>query len=186
MAQPSSVQVQPAVGLFLRTDEECDIAQFRGYLATLSPEALWDVVSHLDRERYPRRSEAIRRELALRRLFFVVPYTRRELQMRAFLGAAVFWAVFAALLHLVAQVTIDLAPCERLPFFTDLAVGSPQVARLLLSVVLPLAKVGAMASAATAPWCLFLAARRRLRADIAVLAVLTPLVVAFILHLVDR
>ncbi len=117
-------KARAGVGPFSMTDEERDIGQFAAYVAALAPESLWDVLSHLDAERYPRRRETVLREMARRRLFFVVPYTRWELRLRAFVGGGVFLAALAALLRLVGSFRLDLSPHEKLPFFTDLAVGS--------------------------------------------------------------
>ncbi len=168
---------QSVIGPFSMTDEEGDITAFAAYVATLAPEALWDVLSHVDESRYPRRHEAILREMARRRLFFVVPYTGRELRLRTFFGASVFLAVLAAFLHVVGSFTIDVSPYERLPFFTDLAVGGPKAARLLLPLVVPLARAAAVGTVLATLFSLYLLARRRIRSDIVGMAVLATLIV---------
>ena len=168
------------VGPFSMTDEEGDIARFAAYLGGQPPEALWDIYSHLDAERYPRRREALLREMERRRLFFVPPYTRQEIRLRTFLGVAVFVAALAAFLRAAAGVVID-APYERLPFFTDLAVGGPKAARLVLPVVALAAHVLGLMTFVSTFGALLLLARRRIRGDIAAMAVLASAVILALL-----
>ena len=178
MAETSAAKKsQTSVGPFSMTDEEGDLAAFQDYLAGLDADALWDVASHLDPEHYPRRQEAARREIARRRLFFVVPYTRFELHLRAFAFVCFSLAVLAALLRVIGDSALEPPLYGRLPFFTDLAVGSPKVARLLLPVVLPLAEAGAAATICTAVAGIFLRIRRRIRADIAATLALAALAI---------
>jgi hypothetical protein len=104
------------------TDEERDIGAFQWYLRGLTPEALWDVHAHLDEDRYPRRSESVRREMARRRLFFVSPYTEFESRLRCLFGLCCVLAVLAALFHnipnladLVSRATHSLGGSDPSP-----------------------------------------------------------------------
>ena len=176
----------PPIGPFSMTDEERDIAQFSAYVTTLAPDCLWDILSHLDEDRYPRRHEAVLREMARRRLFFVVPYTQRELRLRAFLLTSVFLAALALLLSIVGSFTIEASLHIRLPFFTDLAVGSPKAARLLLPMVLPLACIAAAGTILATLYALCLLTRRRIRRDIAAMGVMATLAILLLLCLATR
>jgi hypothetical protein len=171
------------VGPLSMTDEEKDITEFGAYLTALSPEALWDVLSHLDPDRYPRRREAVLREMARRDLFFVVPYTRWELQVRAFLGVSVFLAALALVLKTVGAFTIEISPHERLPFFVDLAVGGPRAARMVFPLVQALAMMAGIATAAITVIAGFQLLRRRIRSDIAVMAAVSTLTIGLALLL---
>ena len=91
-------------GPFSMTDEEGDIGAYHAYLRTLTPEALWDVYAHLDEDHYPRRAEAVRREVARRRLFFFSPYTPAESRLRTLFGVMLFCAALAVMLHHVPGV----------------------------------------------------------------------------------
>jgi hypothetical protein len=93
-------------GPFSMTDEEGDIGAYQAYLRTLTPEALWDVHAHLDEDQYPRRAEAVRREVMRRRLFFFSPYTLSESRLRALFGVMLFCAALAVLLHHVPNVFV--------------------------------------------------------------------------------
>lgn len=168
------------------TDEEGDLAAFQNYLAALDAEALWDVVSHLDPERYPRRHEAAGREIARRRLFFVTPYTRLELRLRGVAMACLALAILAALLRLLGSWTLEVPTYVRLPFFTDLAVGGPKAARLVCPLAVFVAGAGAAATLAAAVAALFLLARRRIRADIAAMTTLAALAIVLLLRFAAR
>ena len=184
-AAPKPEADPSAAGPFSMTDEEGDLLRFRAYLASLSPEALWDVFSHLDPDRYPRRREALLREMDRRRLFFVPPYTRRELQLRAFLGVAVFLAALAATLRTIGGFLVEPI-YERLPFFLDLAVGGPKAARLVFPFVVLLAQAAGVATVASAILSLLLLARRRIRPDIALMAVLASGAIVLLLAFARR
>jgi hypothetical protein len=95
-------------GPFSMTDEEKDFGEYQSYLRTLTPEALWDVHAHLDADNYPRRAEAVCREMARRRLFYVSPYTQFENRLRLVFGMTLLFAVFAVMLHF-APVLASLA-----------------------------------------------------------------------------
>jgi len=122
---------------------------FASYVARLDPAALADVLTHLDEERYPRRVALVRRELATRcrRLGDEAAQTwaeeRRGLVRLA--AGVVLLAVCAGLLRALGACTLVTSPHERLPFFTDLAVASPDAARLLF----PLAVVWGAGCAGT-------------------------------------
>lgn len=172
-------------GPFSMTDEERDIGAFQYYVRALSPDALWDVRAHLDAERYPRRSEAITREMTRRGLFFVSPYTPGELRIRALLVVCVAVAALALLLRFLpaglsaAQAwlgarfgvsTVEVAPGQRLPFLTGLAACGTEIAL----VAFPVFRAAAILAAVFLPLllgrCLLLFRRRRLRRDIVFMA----------------
>lgn len=155
---------------FSPLDEERDIEAFQDYLRHLGADALHDIQAHLDTERFPRRGEALERELSRRRLFFVCPYTGAELKIRTILSVCLCLALLAAVLRVIGSVTINLHPSERLPFFTDLAVGSPRAARIVLPAAQSAALIGSVLSALLTVRALYLLARRRIRRDIALLA----------------
>lgn len=164
-------------------DEERDAERFGVYLATLPPDGLWDVLSHVDEDRFPRRHEAVRREIARRNLFFVPPYTPGELRWRTFLTLCVCAALLSATLRLVGSVTINLAPGERLPFFTDLAVGAPKAARLTLPPVRCAASLAAFVAASAFPVAATLWVRRRLRGEIVITTLLAGVLSILLLWL---
>src|SRR4029079_14758775 len=87
------------------TDEEVDIGAYQRYLRGLTPEGLWDVYAHLDSALYPRRREAVQREIARRRLFFVSPYTEFESRLRLLFGFCLGLALLAAVFHNLPNVT---------------------------------------------------------------------------------
>lgn len=177
---------EKAIGPFSMTDEEGDLAAFQDYLAVLDAEALWDVASHLDPERYPRRHEATEREIARRRLFFVTPYTGFELRLRGFALVCLSLALLAALLRLLGSWALEVPTYVRLPFFTDLAVGGPKAARLVCPVAVFVAGAGAAATLAAAVAALWLLARRRVRADIAAITALAALAIVLLLRFAAR
>jgi hypothetical protein len=123
------------------TDEERDIGAFQRYLRGLTPEALWDVHAHLDADQYPRRSEAVRREIARRRLFFVSPYTEFESRLRCLFGLCCGLAILAAVFHnvptfadLVTRATRDFGGSVPSPAGGSLSFGAdlaPSEARLV-------------------------------------------------------
>jgi hypothetical protein len=92
-------RLSAAPGPFSMTDEEGDFGAYQEYLRTLTPEALWDVHAHLDEEQYPRRADAVLREIARRKLYFFSPYTLTEARLRVLFGITLLCAVAAALLH---------------------------------------------------------------------------------------
>jgi hypothetical protein len=99
-------QPSDAPGPFSMIDEEGDFEAYQEYLRTLTPEALWDVHAHLDEEHYPRRADAVQREIARRKLFFFSPYTRIEARLRVLFGITLLCAVAALLLHHVPTLHI--------------------------------------------------------------------------------
>ena len=175
MAEPKMANQERVIGPFCMADEERDIGAFQAYVAALGPTELWDVLSHLDEEHYPRRRETVLREMARRRLFFVTPYSRLELGLRNFLLLTLFLTGLTLLLHAVGASTLEPPPYGRLPFFTDLAVGSPKAARLLLPVFLPVAAAAAVATVPVTGYAVYLLWRRRAQIDLVVLAVLATL-----------
>jgi hypothetical protein len=92
-------RLSDAHGPFSMTDEEGDFSAYQEYLRTLTPEALWDVHAHLDEDRYPRRADALRREIARRRLFFFAPYTVSEFRLRLLFSLTLLCAIAAVALH---------------------------------------------------------------------------------------
>lgn len=124
------------------TDEEGDLVEFQAYLHSLTPEALWDVLSHVDEDLYPRRREAAQREVLRRRLFFVTPYTPAEVRLRGLFGCSLLASALAAGLHGVASIPVHLEPWEHLTFFYDLAAGGPPAANMVLPLERFLATVG--------------------------------------------
>jgi hypothetical protein len=116
---------------FSMTDEEGDLPAFHIYLTHLSPSELQEVLQYLDSDRYPRRAEAVEKEVARRNLFFVSPYTPLETRLRHLWGTCVGLGVLCVALGLVGNVPLRLLPGEKLPFFFDLAAGGPPAARLV-------------------------------------------------------
>jgi hypothetical protein len=141
------------------TDEERDIGEFQRYLSGLTPEALWDVHAHLDADLYPRRSEAVRREIAHRRLFFISPYTEFEARLRCLFGLCCGLAVLAALFHnipnlagLVTHVTRNFGGSIPSPTGRSLALDadlSPSEAQLMASLARFFYDTAAIAAIAT-------------------------------------
>jgi len=151
---------------FSMTDEEGDLDAFHHYLRTLPPDALWDILSHLDEEQYPRRHEATQREIARRRLLFVTPYTAQEIWLRGMFGWSLLLAVLAAALRGIASQQIDLYPGQRLTFFYDLAVGGPPAARMVLPLERTVACLGEIAVIGAVSYAVFRCLHRRLRPDV--------------------
>ena len=131
-------------------DEEHDFGAFRAYLAALSPEELWDVWAHLNQSRFPRRTEAVTREMEKRRLFFLTPYTETELRLRTLSVASVLFATLACVIRgippfvaLMAQQAHELGaansgyvPGQRVSFMPGLTSGEEK----LLAALLPLTR----------------------------------------------
>ncbi len=177
-----------AAPIFSMTNEEADIDAFRDYLATVAPESLWDVRAHLDADRYPRRFEAVHREMKRRGLFFVTPYTDRELKIRAVsawgVGLALFVASLRAInladarLQTLGAIRLRFANGEETPFFVSLATGGAKAAHFLLPVMLPVAAVvwvATVAAAVYAAWQLRLA---RIRRDVVAIGIVASVVAA--------
>lgn len=183
MSEPVT-RAETEAGPFLRADEERDIEAFAGYVATLTPDALWDVLSHLDEDRYPRRREVVQRELTRRRLFFVIPYTRFEMAVRTFLAAVllavVFLAALAALVYVIASFDIE-APYGSVPNLKGLALGNPRAARAMVPVVLPFALLAAAATYPLTLYVLFQLLRRRVRREIVLLCLMAAFGVGLLL-----
>lgn len=123
-------------------NEEADVEQYDEYLRGLPPEALWDVLGHIDPEQFPRRHERIRREISRRRLLFVSPYSAAELRLRSIVGSCFGCAALAASLRAVGSYQIQIEPWQHLSWFYDLAVGGPPAARMILPFVRLLACCG--------------------------------------------
>lgn len=183
MGQTPRVPQTPRVRTFSMTDEEGDLLEFQAYLLRLSPEELWDVHAHLDNDRYPRRSEAVRRELLRRRLFGVSPFTANETRLRNLFGACAGVALFCILLRAVAAIHIDLLPGERLPFFYDLAAGGPKVAQAFLPFVRMLGMSLWAASIGGVVLALWGVVRRRVRGEVLGTGIAVLPVVALLLWL---
>jgi hypothetical protein len=166
------------------TDEERDIGAFQRYLRGLTPEALWDVHAHLDADQYPRRSEAVRREIARRRLFFVSPYTEFESRLRCLFGLCCGLAVLAAVFHNIPNFA-DLVTRSTRSFGGSLSLGadlSPSEARLvgtLARFFYDAATVVAVATVAVLIPAAVRLARHNLRRDVLITGL-----IAFVLALV--
>ncbi len=149
-------------GNALAINEERDLERFRAYVARLGPAALHDVRAHLDPDRFPRRFALVQNELARRRL---LPTRDRApadaARLRRWAGGALVFLLVSGLLRAVGGCTLFVSGHEHLPFFTDLAAASPDVARLLF----PLTGFGAVlcagALAGHGAATLFAAARAR-------------------------
>jgi hypothetical protein len=118
------------------TNEERDLERFRAYVTRLGPAALYDVRAHLDPDRFPRRFALVENELAHRRLLPAADRAPADpVWLRRLAGSAL-----ALLLGRPAaggrRCTIFVSGHEHLPFFTDLAAASPDVARLLFPLTL--------------------------------------------------
>ncbi len=127
------------------TNEERDLERFRAYVARLGPAALYDVRAHLDPDRFPRRVALVENELARRRLLPAADRAPADpVRLRRLAGSALALVLASGLLRAVGGCTIFVSGHEHLPFFTDLAAASPDVARLLF----PLTVLGAAFCAA--------------------------------------
>jgi hypothetical protein len=154
------------IDLFSMTDEEQDIIAFQKYLHSLTPDALWDVQRHLDEDRYPRRTEAVTREIARRQLFYLTPYSPLEARLRGLFGCLLLLSALAAAFHGIASISIPLLPGEKLPYFYDLAVGGPKAAQIVLPLTRCLASLSFIASIAGIFIAVYRLARRNLRIDV--------------------
>lgn len=178
-------------------DEERDFDAFRTYLSGLSPEELWDVSAHLDESRFPRRSEAIAREMARRRLFFLTPYTETEARLRTVSVASVLFALLAAVINgipalvaLMVRIAHSLGaensgyvPEGRVSFMPGLTSGEEK----LFAALLPPARGGAsLALLVVCGAALFAAVRfgqRKMRHDVLITLWATVLVAGGLLRL---
>lgn len=113
------------------TDEEGDLPAFQMYLTHLTETELQEVSQYLDSDQYPRRAEAVEREVRRRNVFFVSPYTPLETRLRHLWGACAALGVLCVALRGVGAIPITLLPGEKLSFFFDLAAGGPPAARLV-------------------------------------------------------
>lgn len=113
-------------------NEERDLERFRAYVARLAPTALYDVGAHLDPDRFPRRFALVQNELARRRLLPAADRAAADAtRLRRWAGSALVLLLVSGLLRAVGGCTLFVSGHEHLPFFTDLAAASPDVARLL-------------------------------------------------------
>jgi len=166
--------------LLSMTNEEQDFPTFQAYLHDLSPDALWDVYIHLDADQYPRRYEAVEREMTRRRLFYVSPYSTLEARLRALFLSAFLLSLCAFVLHILPGVSgamnhaasslsgapvVQIAPGQTMPLFAWQAgdaracAGLLRVTRFGATAASVLATVGAL-------YGLPLAFRHRLRHDV--------------------
>lgn len=125
------------------SDERRDLDVFAAYVRRLSPGGLYDVWANLDPDRYPQRFAAVEREMERRRHGSGRPGDAPDgdaLQPWRVAASAAVFAFVALLLRAIGGCTISASGHEHLPFFTDLASASPQVARMLL----PLAWLGSL------------------------------------------
>jgi hypothetical protein len=119
------------------TNEERDLERFRAYVTRLGPAALYDVRAHLDPDRFPRRFALVENELAHRRLLPAADRAPADpVWLRRLAGSALALLLTSGLLRTVGGCTIFVSGHEHLPFFTDLAAASPDVARLLFPLTL--------------------------------------------------
>ena len=161
-------------------DEEHDFPAFRAYLAGLSPEELWDVWAHLDQNRFPRRTEAITREITRRRLFFLTPYTEAELRLRTISVGSVLFACLAAcirgipaLVGLIAHIAHELGaensgyvPGQRVSFMPGLTGGEEKLLAALLPLTRNAACVATVVLGGAALYALMRFTQKKLRRDI--------------------
>ena len=186
---------------FALTDEERDNGAFQQYLRTLTPEALWDIGAHLDRDRFPRRGETVAREMARRRLIYVSPYTAFEARLRGIFGWSVTLAALAAALRAVAGglfliacnsvvrmfgwggYKINLEPVEHFSWFIDLAVGGPKAARIALPLALLLATGGLVLTLGGVCVCVWRLRGRRVRPDVLITGVCALVVIGVLTRL---
>ncbi len=83
-------------------DEETDVGAYRAYLRAQTDGDLFDIVRHLDPERYPARLDAATREFRRRRVLPLPLYTTNEYAIRyVALGAFALAAATAALTFLL-------------------------------------------------------------------------------------
>lgn len=118
------------------TNEERDLERFRAYVARLGPAALYDVRAHLDPDRFPRRFALVENELARRRLLPAADRPPADpVRLRRLAGSALAFLLASGLLRAIGGCTLFVSGHEHLPFFTDLAAASPDVARLLFPLM---------------------------------------------------
>jgi hypothetical protein len=196
MAMPVDEESRSALSTPLSmTDEERDIGAFQRYLRGLTPEGLWDVHAHLDPDQYPRRSEAVRREIGRRRLFFVSPYTEFESRLRLLFGFCLGLALLAALFHnlpnfagLMSHATRDLGGSVPVPNGGSLALAadlSPSETHLLSGLArffYDTAFLASLASLIALPPALFRLIRHRLRPDVLLTGLIAVVIALFFLR----
>jgi ferredoxin-like protein FixX len=168
----------------LSLDEESDIESFRTYLSKLAPEALWDVQTHLDPDRYPRRAEAIHLEIERRRLLFVSPYTKRERRLRWTSALCLGCAVLTLLCHLVGSIAWEPAWGERLSLIQSLAVGGPIAARLLFPFARTVTEILLLIATVSFLEATYLRWHRRLSPEILVFGIVSLLLSSGLLALI--
>jgi hypothetical protein len=168
------------------SDEEQDIVAFQTYLHSLTPESLWDVQRHLDTDQYPRRTEAVVREISRRRLIYLNPYSPLETRLRSLFGCLLLLSALAAALQGVAGIPIPLLPGEKLSYFYDLAAGGPKAARMVLPLTRCLASLCFIVSAAGVLIAAFQMVRRRLRGEVFATGIASLLLSALLLFIAYR
>jgi hypothetical protein len=196
MATPVDEEGRSALSTSLSmTDEEVDIGAFQRYLRGLTPEGLWDVYAHLDSDLYPRRSEAVGREMTRRRLFFVSPYTEFETRLRLLFGFCLGLALLAALFHnipnaagLMSHATHDFGGSIATPNGGSLALDadlSPSEARLMAGLARFFydgAFLTAFASVIVLPPAMVRFMRHRLRPDVLLTGLIAVVFALFLLR----
>jgi hypothetical protein len=174
-------------------DEERDIDAFKQYLRELSPEALWDVYAHLDEDRYPRRHEAVRREINGRRLLYFPLYSEFEARLRTLFFVAVIFSLLAAIMHGIPMALAATAKVSQ-HFGGDTVAGSGSIGyeeamrralafsslsyrelvtyRNLSTFFRGLTELSLIGISILLPFAAYQAARRRLRLDVVITGLL--------------
>jgi hypothetical protein len=115
-------------------DEETDVGAYRAYLGAQSDGDLFDIMRHLDPERYPARLDAAQREFRRRRVLSLPAYTSAEYAIRY---AALFAFVLTAI---TAGLTLLLTPEDAAgpPWLSDIPNGTTalEIGRLMLVSIL--------------------------------------------------
>lgn len=110
----------------LTRDEELDYTEYISYLRSQTESDLCDIASHLDGDRFPRRHEALQREMMRRRVLLSPAFTREENWIRY----ACLWTIAAALLAMVLACTMNAAealapqPLPSIGLTTDIAIST--------------------------------------------------------------
>lgn len=115
-------------------DEETDVGAFRAYLGAQSDADLFDIVRHLDPERYPARLDAAQREFRRRRVVSLPGYTSGEYALRY--GALFGLALSVVTLALAFLLTPADAAGPAWPEGIPEGAVVTRVARMYLTAIL--------------------------------------------------
>ena len=182
------------------TNEERDIVAFQEYLRTLSPEALWDIHAHLNSDRYPRRYEAVQREMSRCRLLYFPLYNEIESRLRHLFFAAVIFAAFAAGIHLIPEAIAGMARASQelggdnggasaygqalrqATQIYDLSTREVETLNALTRLFRGLTEICLLATALALPVAAYRAFRRRLRPDVVITGIIAALIATLLLR----